>query len=68
LLSPKTIPQSKRHFGAASGDTGVALTDVLLSEWRAKMSQKHPFSPFLQRICKGLQKRNGYKVLNVSIL
>ena len=32
------------------------------------MSPKHPFSPFLQKICKGLQKRNGYNVLNVSAL
>jgi hypothetical protein len=55
-------------FGAASSDTGLVFTMVLLSEWRAKMKQKHPFSPFLQRICKGLQKRNGYNMLNVSAL
>ena len=27
-----------------------------------------PLSPFLQKNCKGMQKRNGYKVLNVSAL
>ena len=40
-------------FGAASSDTGLVFTMVLLSEYRAKMSQKHtPFPPF----CKGFAK------------
>ena len=41
----------------ASSETGMALTDVLLSEWRVKISQKHPpFPPFCKEFAKECKK------------
>ena len=42
---------------ATSSDTGMALTDVLLSEWMVKMSQKRPFPTSFAKNLQKIAKR-----------